>query len=51
MHWMPKRNDCPYPEVVYSEIHDATTFERYQSVTRFALIVSDQAATKSLITS
>ena len=29
---MPKRSDCPYPEVVCSEIHDATTFEHYQSV-------------------
>ena len=28
---MPKRSDCPYPEVVYSQIHDATTFERYQT--------------------
>ena len=29
-HWMPKRSDCPYPEVICSEIHDATTFEHYQ---------------------
>jgi hypothetical protein len=25
-HWMPKRSDCPYPEVFYSEIHNAVTF-------------------------
>ena len=28
-----KRSDCPYPEVVCSEIHDATTFEHYQCTT------------------
>jgi hypothetical protein len=30
---MPKRSDCPYPEVVCSEIHDAATLERYQCIT------------------
>ena len=31
-HWMPEGSDCPYPEVLYSDLHDATTFERYQYV-------------------
>ncbi len=30
--WMPKRSDCPYPEGVCSQIHDATTLERYQNI-------------------
>jgi hypothetical protein len=30
---MPKRSDSPYPEAVYSQIHDASTCERYQKIT------------------
>ena len=33
-HWMPEGSDCPYPEVLYSDLHDATTLERYQLITR-----------------
>jgi len=29
---MPKRSDSPYPEIVYSEIDDVTTSERYSTV-------------------
>jgi len=32
---MPKRSDRPYPEAVYSQIHDASTFERYQFIRDF----------------
>ena len=29
---MPKRSDSPFPEIVYSEIDDVTTSERYSAV-------------------
>jgi hypothetical protein len=45
---MPKRSDCPYPEIVCSEIHDATTFEHYQTVAWLSAVKSNDPTNRQL---